>query len=543
MKHPEPYDGKQDIEIFDNWVLSVTNYADIMRIRERTMIRMMLEYVTGDAKMFYLKYVAGRADEWNYQTIFPAIFDYCFPKDFMKRLRIKWNNLAQGKRRVRDYLREIEMIARKFGEMSERTLVLKFWDGLDPELREIMALMNAEPEVDDINEMAEKAEQAERSLDERTRERNRRNDVGRQGPPRREWNRYRNNRTGMIKDSEPEEKEEDSSPDAMEKIRANAISPQHERSHHQNTSAPRNPPNQNVQKKFGPQVPKLSRDKLDNLRAEGRCFNCRDKGHEQRNCPQLNSMKPPRPIVKAGAISFTRMEELAERKEQADLFVGCVSIAMAGPIGIAQKTGQRSNGRRSKKRVVDPEGATTIERTPLQIRDKTRRLPEPIVVEIMINGQPIRALLDTGSMADFISTSVVNYLRLPTEMYPKPLSVHLAVRGSRSEITRGTTVNFRYQTIDCDRRFDIADIDKYDAILGTPFMYQHQVAIGFNPSRVVVMSSVPSDMVGPDVATLSSAAAKITDTDRPNIKSDRRSIKSNTRSTIMDNESGEEHSV
>ena len=38
MKHPELYNGKLDIETFDNWVHSVTNYADVMKIRKRTMI-------------------------------------------------------------------------------------------------------------------------------------------------------------------------------------------------------------------------------------------------------------------------------------------------------------------------------------------------------------------------------------------------------------------------------------------------------------------------------------------------------------------------
>ena len=134
MKHPEPYDGEPDIELFDNWVHSVTNYADVMRIRERTMIRMMSEYVTGTAKTFYLKHVANRADEWMYATLFLAIFDYCFPKDFMKRLRAKWSNFTQDNLRVREYVRELELMARKFNEMNERSLVLKFWEGLNSEI-------------------------------------------------------------------------------------------------------------------------------------------------------------------------------------------------------------------------------------------------------------------------------------------------------------------------------------------------------------------------------------------------------------------------
>jgi len=79
-------------------------------------------------------------------------------------------------------------------------------------------------------------------------------------------------------------------------------------------------------------------------------------------------------------------------------------------------------------------------------------------------------------MADFLSTKVADQLRLPLTTYEKPLPVQLAVQGSRSKINCGTTVNFQYQTIDCDRTFDVVNLDNYDAILGTPFLYQHQVA-------------------------------------------------------------------
>jgi hypothetical protein len=456
---------------------------------------------------------------------------------------------------------------------------------------------------------------------------------------------------------------------------------------------------------------------MDNLRAEGKCFNCRETGHEQRNCPKLNSMRPPRQAIKAGAISFTKMEELADRKEKADIYVGNVSIEETDPIaekfreyeeierkvhrwcenawgedplwyteetrpdskyGVdvhddevtiwdfvnrrdrtftrediddpnfdvavafaapepdrtptsvreggypdaenyqqwdwpavhwlylrligqleyadpdgapegtkpehridiqptmfgysvqldesdliynvtheevlnerfspewiidqiltarrvpAENRGERFTDKRfskyvvlmlgmtripgqqtkikkrgNKKRVLDPEGVPAVERTTLRLKDKSRKLPEPIVIQININGEPARALLDTGSMADFISTTLADQLRLTKEVYEKPLSVQLATRGSRSKINCGTTVRLEYQSIDCDRRFDIANLDNYDVILGTPFLYQHQVAIGFNPSRVIVGSNVPLEMKGPEVATISSAAADL----------------------------------
>ena len=51
--------------------------------------------------------------------------------------------------------------------------MLKFWDGLSSDLWEIMILLNAKPEVDDINKIVAKAEQAEKSRDEKNRERSR----------------------------------------------------------------------------------------------------------------------------------------------------------------------------------------------------------------------------------------------------------------------------------------------------------------------------------------------------------------------------------
>ncbi|KAI0045056.1 hypothetical protein FA95DRAFT_1496070, partial [Auriscalpium vulgare] len=151
----------------------------------------------------------------------------------------------------------------------------------------------------------------------------------------------------------------------------------------------------------------------------------------------------------------------------------------------------------------------SIERTAARAKDLQRKLPKPIVVAVLVNGKPVRALLDTGSMADFVSTTLVDQLRLKTEVLVKPLPVQLAVHGSRSKITRSTTVQFAYQDIDCARRFDIVNLDNYDMILGTPFIFQHRVLLGLNPTRVVIGSAEPLKIEGIDVTVISSAAADI----------------------------------
>ena len=96
---------------------------------------------------------------------------------------------------------------------------------------------------------------------------------------------------------------------------------------------------------------------------------------------------------------------------------------------------------------VEMEGMSSIEKTSMWVKDQSRKVPEPVVVLAEINGHQVQALVDTGSMADFISMTVVEQLRLQKEVYAKPLSVQLVVHGSRSKVNCGTTVKFQYQSV------------------------------------------------------------------------------------------------
>lgn len=157
------------------------------------------------------------------------------------------------------------------------------------------------------------------------------------------------------------------------------------------------------------------------------------------------------------------------------------------------------------------EGAHVLEKTSMRVRDQARRVSKPIVVKALVNGKEVQALIDTGSMADFISTMVIEQLGLKKETYLKLLSVQLAVHGSRSKINCGVKVKFQYQTVDCERQFDVVNLNNYDVILGTPFIFQHKVVIGLNPPCVVIGSSEPKKMEGPDVVTINSATADLLD--------------------------------
>ena len=104
----------------------------------------------------------------------------------------------------------------------------------------------------------------------------------------------------------------------------------------QSDSEPLDDPSMNKtgghQPQSGPRQKRISREQMNILRAERKCFNCRERGHKQWNCLELNSMKPPKPAIKAGAMSFIKMEELAERKARADVYVGSIGIIGSDPI-------------------------------------------------------------------------------------------------------------------------------------------------------------------------------------------------------------------
>ncbi|KAG2034497.1 hypothetical protein BDR03DRAFT_984357 [Suillus americanus] len=108
-----------------------------------------------------------------------------------------------------------------------------------------------------------------------------------------------------------------------------------------------------------------------------------------------------------------------------------------------------------------------------------------------------------GSLLD------LEQIRCKLKVLEKPLTIQLAVQGSRSKVNYGTQVRFQYQDADYSRYFDIINLQNYDLILGTPFLYQHSMTVGFNSSRVMLGSMDPLPLKGSGVMTLESRAVEV----------------------------------
>ena len=686
---PKVYDGKADLDAFDRWALEVTTWKRLNRLSDEFVITLLNKYVTDKAGVFYMKYVARKVRQWTLTDVFEGLFDYCFPKDFKSTLRRRLMTANQGRTRVSEFIRDIELMAGRFPDVNKRSIIEIFWWGIRPALRVEVIKMGANPERSSLDTIVDCAIRAEDSILEA--ELAQKKETVKEG---RTWGRFANRSSGPRPYRPSREDGHQARGEGRERVRANAVTPQ-----------PRAGPSRTEGRhaKRAQRGKKISREKRDQLRAEGKCFQCEQQGHSQRDCPELNTLRPPR--MRVNNVEIARLERLAKAKDKADLQVGHVSletdtveddatptmqkvyqqcadiwgsdekwsnpetrydskyriyqystgkgdlveiriqdkpeigtfeidverfndpefvltdvldlqntdqscvrlggfrdrrnydkwkwpalnwlrklvedqlafekseqtvsvqpsfegyglhiegtdvhyqVTHAEVLGDILHIGRILNAMRAVRELAEwerspifwsmrlnprqrlvfnvnatnlmagsvrqrkrgTEGVSSLEKTSMRVKDQSRKVPEPIVILATINGHEVRALIDTGSMADFISTTVVEQLKLKKEIYAKPLSVQLAVHGSRSKINCGTRVKFEYQSISCERRFDIANLDNYDVILGTPFLYQHKIVIGLNPPCVVVGSNEPTKMNGPDVITITSAAADLLD--------------------------------
>jgi hypothetical protein len=88
---------------------------------------------------------------------------------------------------------------------------------------------------------------------------------------------------------------------------------------------------------------------------------------------------------------------------------------------------------------VDRSKYPSLQCNSAQIKGNGRLLPKPVVLKIEINEHPVRALLDSGSLGDFVSSTLVDQLSITHEALESPLALHLAVQGSRSKVNARAT--------------------------------------------------------------------------------------------------------
>ena len=109
---------------------------------------------------------------------------------------------------------------------------------------------------------------------------------------------------------------------------------------------------------------------------------------------------------------------------------------------------------------------------------------------IYVNITKAYALFDSGSMTDAIGPDFTQVVRLPILKLENPITLQLGCSGSRSKINYSSEANIKFALITSNTYLDVANLDKYDRILRTPFMRKHRIILDFETQEIVIRSKL-----------------------------------------------------
>jgi hypothetical protein len=120
-----------------------------------------------------------------------------------------------------------------------------------------------------------------------------------------------------------------------------------------------------------------------------------------------------------------------------------------------------------------------------------------------INGMEAFTLFDSGSSADAISPDFAQVSDARVHTLEKPVPLQLGTVGSRASINYGTRTSVELGGRRVDRYYlDVVNIDRYDAILGAPFLREFGVRLDFQSNSVIVGDTVIEALLPEEEAAL-----------------------------------------
>ncbi|KAJ3804049.1 hypothetical protein F5876DRAFT_53840, partial [Lentinula aff. lateritia] len=135
----------------------------------------------------------------------------------------------------------------------------------------------------------------------------------------------------------------------------------------------------------------------------------------------------------------------------------------------------------------------------------------PIVIVVQIHDWPVCALIDSGSLRNFMSTQLSDQLKITEQFYKILIPLYFAIQGLQSKSYCDTTVKLKHQNTYADYYFDIVNIPNFNLILSIPWLFQYQVRISLNSTTIEVGSNIPTPIQGDNVAEVCTQSIFIND--------------------------------
>jgi hypothetical protein len=115
---------------------------------------------------------------------------------------------------------------------------------------------------------------------------------------------------------------------------------------------------------------------------------------------------------------------------------------------------------------------------------KDDKIHRCLAAMVEINGIPAYALFDSGSSADAMSPDFARISESRLFKLDRPVTLQLGCVGSRGMINHGTNAVTKLRGVETRHYFDIVNVDRYDVILGAPFMTTKKIKLDFETGQV-----------------------------------------------------------
>jgi hypothetical protein len=122
---------------------------------------------------------------------------------------------------------------------------------------------------------------------------------------------------------------------------------------------------------------------------------------------------------------------------------------------------------------------------------------------VTINSVCALTLFDSGSTTDSVSLDFTQVMDLRLFQVMKQVALQLGCVGSRGSINYGVCPNISFMSIQEHPYYlDIVNIDRYNCILSTPFMHEHNIMLDFGISAILIHSQKVLALSGKEEASL-----------------------------------------
>lgn len=122
-------------------------------------------------------------------------------------------------------------------------------------------------------------------------------------------------------------------------------------------------------------------------------------------------------------------------------------------------------------------------------------------------------LWDSGSTTTGITPAFAELAKVKVDTLEDPHVLQLGTVGSRSIIKYGADIPISVANVQAVSYVDIANFDRYDMIMGTPWMRRHKVLLDFD-ANCVIINGIPLPAIKVLAKDLDTRARRHRTTDR-----------------------------